>query len=69
MVLQENGLSALVRCAFGNFRTEITGHIIWTITNICRGKPPPAFHIIRESLPALLKGFEFRSEKLSKDIF
>ena len=53
IILQNQGLGLLIKCLKASTKHSMTKNSSWTISNLCRGKPPPLYEMVREALPAL----------------
>lgn len=56
LVLSMGTLSALLQVSTSfneNSRLSMIRNITWTLSNLCRGKPPPAFDLVRPAVPLL----------------
>lgn len=56
MVLTMGALTVLLRVAESfneNSRLSTIRNTTWTLSNLCRGKPPPNFEVVRPALPLL----------------
>jgi hypothetical protein len=58
MVLSYGALSALLQVSqtfTENSRLSTIRNATWTLSNLCRGKPPPSFELVRPALPLLAR--------------
>jgi len=55
IILQHNGLQLLINCVENTTKASMTKNGSWAISNLCRGKPPPAFEMIKDAIPILAK--------------
>ncbi|GAM27870.1 hypothetical protein SAMD00019534_110460, partial [Acytostelium subglobosum LB1] len=53
MVLSCGALPPLLNQFYGQPKLSMIRNATWTLSNFCRGKPPPAFDVVRISLNAL----------------
>ena len=52
LVLETGALEPLCCILNMNVPLGMTQNAVWTVSNCCRGKPPPAFHTVQAALPA-----------------
>mmetsp|Transcript_26294 Transcript_26294/g.47117 ORF Transcript_26294/g.47117 Transcript_26294/m.47117 type:complete len:520 (-) Transcript_26294:3032-4591(-) len=55
LILHCNGLNLVTQVGLASDRPSMHKNVYWTTSNLCRGKPPPQFSLIREALPILSK--------------
>mmetsp|Transcript_17262 Transcript_17262/g.22028 ORF Transcript_17262/g.22028 Transcript_17262/m.22028 type:complete len:543 (-) Transcript_17262:290-1918(-) len=53
LVLKHGALPALLQQLNQNSKLTMLRNATWTLSNFCRGKPPPDFNIVKEALPKL----------------
>lgn len=53
LVLQHGALPALLAQLQQNSKVSMLRNATWTISNFCRGKPPPTFESVAKALPSL----------------
>jgi hypothetical protein len=55
IILQYNGLALLAQVGEATDRPSLERNVYWSISNLCRGKPPPKFELIRGAILILAK--------------
>jgi len=58
LILQHNGLALVAQVGEMSERPSLKNNVYWTISNFCRGKPPPAYSMVKGALPILAKAIE-----------
>jgi len=51
LVLQSGGLNAIMRLVSSTTRASLMRNATWTLSNLCRGKPPPPLEWVTPALP------------------
>lgn len=55
MILQSNGLYLVTQVGVNSERPSMQKNAYWTVSNLCKGKPPPQFCEVQQALPVLAK--------------
>jgi hypothetical protein len=55
LILQHGGLALLIHCFDTATRPSTIKNSSWAISNLCRGKPPPKYELVMQSIPTLVK--------------
>jgi len=53
LVLQAGALSPLLHCLTNSHKIGMLRNCSWTLSNFCRGKPPPPFHFLEPAVTVL----------------
>lgn len=53
MILKSGGLHPLIKLIAEAKKKETIKHGIWTLSNLCRGRPLPRFDLVKDSIPIL----------------
>ena len=53
MILKSGGLHPLIRLIKEAKKKDTIKHGIWTLSNLCRGRPLPKFELVKDSIPIL----------------
>lgn len=53
LVLAQGAMQPFLRHLVPEAKLSLIRNATWTLSNFCRGKPPPAFVVMREALPTL----------------
>jgi len=67
MVLQAGGLQAVIDLTSRSDRTPLLRNAVWTISNCCRGKPPPAHDLVAAALPVLSRCLNSSDDEILTD--
>jgi hypothetical protein len=67
MVLAQNVLPRLAEIAVCDTKIAIIRNSVWTISNLCRGKPQPNFELVSGVLPALSRLVHHNDEEVLVD--
>lgn len=66
-VLQHNALPPLLEQLKEGSKVSMRRNATWTLSNFCRGKPPPNFTITRQALPTLSRLIHDNDEEVLTD--
>ena len=53
IILQNQGLPLLIKCLQASIKHSMIKNASWTISNLCRGKPPPIYEMVKTAMPVL----------------
>lgn len=53
MILKSGGLHPLIKLISEANKKDTIKHGIWTLSNLCRGRPLPKFELVKDSIPIL----------------
>merc|ERR1719473_2500157 len=67
LVLQHNALFPLLQQLNEHAKLSMLRNATWTLSNFCRGKPPPHFEQAKPALPALAKLIHSTDEEVLTD--
>lgn len=55
MIIHFDGLNLVMKIGANSHRPSMMKNIYWTISNLCRGKPPPHHELVKDAMPVLVK--------------
>ena len=55
LVLSEGALQPLLKLLEPSAKQSMLRNATWTLSNLCRGKPQPAWHVVSPALPVVAK--------------
>ena len=55
LVLTQGALPPLLNFLNSDAKPSMLRNAAWTLSNLCRGKPPPAWDVVSPALPVLAK--------------
>lgn len=67
LVLSHGALQPLLSCMNENQKTSMLRNATWTLSNFCRGKPPPPFEWVAPALPTLAHMIYSNDEEVLTD--
>lgn len=69
LILQFGAMRGLINASETSQRKITKKQGLWTISNLCRGKPMPQFEFVKESIPVITKAlYEFPDEEILPDL-
>lgn len=67
LVLESGALHSLLMQLTGDSKVSMLRNATWTLSNLCRGKPPPVFEMVRPALSTLSHLIYFDDEEVLTD--
>lgn len=67
LVLESGALQPLLMQLTGDSKVSMLRNATWTLSNLCRGKPPPIFEMVRPALSTLAHLIYFDDEEVLTD--
>jgi importin subunit alpha-1 len=62
MILKSKGLHPLIKLIEEAKKKETIKHGIWTLSNLCRGRPLPKFDLVKDSIPVFAQVLKTSTE-------
>ena len=67
-ILEEDALKYLLHCIITSRKLAVVRNAIWTVSNLCRGKPAPSFSLVSPAIPVLALCLSSQDNQMLVDV-